>query len=133
MPSARLRRQFGFLEPTVAAWQFAVGPACASGLFAPGDSSADPAPESRIRVKIGAKRDGRCGARERAALDSGANRDPGGHRGYLARVDVSLRARAPLNGTDVLTTKRPLGAIAAAAHPQAASALESTIDDLHAC
>jgi CO/xanthine dehydrogenase Mo-binding subunit len=124
--------KFGFLEPTVAALALAVGrPVRAVYSRQEEFSSADPAPESQIRVKIGAKRDGTLVALESELLfDSGAK--SGSPVGIAAILLGSMYRfeHLRLNGTDVLTNKAATGAYRAPGAPQAAFALESTIDDL---
>jgi CO/xanthine dehydrogenase Mo-binding subunit len=124
--------KFGFLEPTVAALAFAVGrPVRAVYSRQEEFAAADPAPESRIRVKIGAKRDGSLLALESELLfDSGAK--AGSPVGIAAILLGSMYRfeHLRLNGTDVLTHKASTGAYRAPGAPQAAFALESTIDEL---
>jgi CO/xanthine dehydrogenase Mo-binding subunit len=124
--------KFGFLEPTVAALALAVGrPVRAVYTRQEEFSAADPAPESRIRVKIGARRDGTLVALDGELLfDAGARAGaPVGIAaiilGSLYRVE-SLRLR----GTEVLTHKAATGAYRAPGAPQAAFALESTLDEV---
>jgi CO/xanthine dehydrogenase Mo-binding subunit len=124
--------KFGFLEPTVAALAVAVGrPVRAVYSRQEEFSAADPAPESQIRVKIGAKRDGTLVALEGELLfDSGAK---SGSPVGIAAILVGSMYRCEhlrLNGTDVLTNKAATGAYRAPGAPQAAFALESTIDDV---
>ncbi|MCA1646193.1 MAG: molybdopterin-dependent oxidoreductase, partial [Chloroflexi bacterium] len=124
--------KFGFLEPTVAALAVAVGrPVRAVYSRQEEFSAADPAPGSRIRVKIGAQRDGTLLALESELLfDSGAK--AGSPVGIAAILLGSMYRfeHLRLNGTDVLTNKASTGAYRAPGAPQAAFALESTIDEV---
>ena len=124
--------KFGFLEPTVAALAVAVGrPVRVVYSRQEEFSAADPAPESRIRVKIGAKRDGTLVALESELLfDSGAK--AGSPVGIAAILLGSMYRfeHLRLHGTDVLTNKASTGAYRAPGAVQAAFALESTIDEL---
>ena len=124
--------KFGFLEPTVAALAVAVGrPVRVVYSRQEEFSAADPAPESRIRVKIGSKRDGTLVALESELLfDSGAK--AGSPVGIAAILLGSMYRfeHLRLHGTDVLTNKASTGAYRAPGAPQAAFALESTIDEL---
>jgi CO/xanthine dehydrogenase Mo-binding subunit len=124
--------KFGFLESTVAALAKAVNrPVRAVFSRQEEFSTADPAPESRIRIKLGATRDGIITALDSDMLfDSGDKAGaPVGIAGILLgslyRFDA-LRIR----GTEVLTHKAATGAYRAPGAPQAAFALESAIDDL---
>lgn len=124
--------KFGFLEPTVAALAVAVGrPVRVVYSRQEEFSAADPAPASRIRVKIGAKRDGTLVALEGDLLfDSGAK---AGSPVGIAAIMLGSMYRCEhlrLNGTDVLTHKASTGAYRAPGAPQAAFALESTLDEL---
>jgi CO/xanthine dehydrogenase Mo-binding subunit len=124
--------KFGFLEATVAALAVAVGrPVRAVYSRQEEFSAGNPAPESRIRVKIGAKRDGTLVALESELLfDSGAK--SGSPVGIAAILLGSMYrfAHLRLNGTDVLTHKASTGAYRAPGAPQAAFALESTLDEV---
>src|SRR5439155_11374174 len=118
--------KFGFLEPTVAALTMAVGrPVRAVYSRQEEFSAADPAPASRIRVKIGAKRDGTLVALESELLfDSGAKAgSPVGIAAILLGSMYRLE-HLRLNGTDVLTNKAATGAYRAPGAVQAAFALE---------
>jgi CO/xanthine dehydrogenase Mo-binding subunit len=124
--------KFGFLESTVAALAKAVNrPVRAAFSRQEEFSTADPAPESRIRIRLGATRDGIMTALDGDMLfDSGDKAGaPVGIAGILLgslyRFDA-LRIR----GTEVLTHKAATGAYRAPGAPQAAFALESAIDDL---
>lgn len=124
--------KFGFLEATTAALSKAVGrPVRVAFNRQEEFSTGDPASESRIRVKIGAKRDGTLTTLESELLfDAGAK--AGAPVGIAAILLGSLyRFEAVrLNGTEVLTHKAGTGAYRAPGAPQASFALESTIDDV---
>jgi CO/xanthine dehydrogenase Mo-binding subunit len=124
--------KFGFLEPTVAALALAVKrPVRAAFSRQEEFSSGDPAPESRIRVKLGATRDGRILALDAELLfDAGAKAGaPVGIAGILMGSLYRFEA-VRIHGTEVLTHKAATGAYRAPGAPQAAFALESAIDDL---
>jgi CO/xanthine dehydrogenase Mo-binding subunit len=124
--------KFGFLEPTVAAIAKAVGrPVRVAFNRQEEFSTGDPAPESRIRVKIGAKRDGTLTTLESELLfDAGAK--AGAPVGIAALLLGSMYRfqHVRLNGTEVFTHKAGTGAYRAPGAPQAAFALESTVDDV---
>jgi CO/xanthine dehydrogenase Mo-binding subunit len=124
--------KFGFMEPTVAAMALAVKrPVRAVFSRQEEFSSGDPAPESRIRVKLGATRDGRLLALDGELLfDAGAKAGaPVGIAGILMGSLYRFEA-VRIRGTEVLTHKAATGAYRAPGAPQAAFALESAIDDL---
>ncbi len=92
---------------------------------------ADPAPQSVIRVKVGARRDGTLTTLKADLLyDAGAN--PGAPVGISAILLGSFYRwqHLLLEGTEVLTNKSGTGAYRAPGAPQAAFAIESTVDDL---
>jgi CO/xanthine dehydrogenase Mo-binding subunit len=124
--------KFGFLEPTVAALAKAVQrPVRVVFNRQEEFSTADPAPESRIRVKIGATRDGSLTTLESDLLfDSGAK--AGSPVGIAAILLGSMYRfeHVRLNGTDVLTHKAGTGAYRAPGATQAMFALESTVDEV---
>ncbi len=124
--------KFGFLEPTVAALALAVNrPVRATFSRQEEFTSADPAPESRMRIKLGAKRDGRLTALEgEMVFDAGAKAGaPVGIAGIMMGSLYRLGALRII-GTEVLTHKAATGAYRAPGAPQAAFALESAVDDL---
>ena len=124
--------KFGFLEPTVAALAKAVGRPVRLVYNRQEElTAADPAPESRIRLKIGARRDGTLMALSGDfAFDAGSK--AGAPVGISALIAGSLYryANLRLNGTEVLTHKAGTGAYRAPGAPQGAFALESTLDEL---
>ena len=124
--------KFGFLEPTVAALAMAIGrPVRVVFNRQEEFSTGDPAPESRIRVKIGARRDGTFTTLESELLfDAGAR--PGAPVGIAAILLGSMYRfdHVRMNGTEVLTHKSGTGAYRAPGATQAMFALESTVDDL---
>ena len=124
--------KFGFLEPTVAALALAVNrPVRAAFSRQEEFSSADPAPESRIRIKLGATRQGALTALDADMLfDSGAKAGaPVGIAGLLMGSLYRFESLR-ITGTEVLTHKAATGAYRAPGAPQAAFALESALDDL---
>src|SRR5581483_7988811 len=94
-------------------------------------SAANPAPGSRITLKLGAKRDGTLVAMEgRAIFDSGAY---AGAAAVLGGVILGSTYRCPnvsLRYYEVLTNKVGVGAYRAPNAPQATFALESLVDEL---
>ena len=124
--------KFGFLEATTAALTKAVGrPVRVVFNRQEEFSTGDPASESRIRVKIGARRDGTLTTLESDLLfDAGAK--AGAPVGIAALLLGSLYRfdNVRLNGTEVLTHKAGTGAYRAPGAPQASFALESTIDEV---
>jgi len=124
--------KFGFLEATVAALAKAVNRPVRAVLSRQEEfSTANPAPESRIRIKLGATRDGRLTALDgEMVFDAGAKAGaPVGIAGILMGSLYRFEALR-IRGTEVLTHKAATGAYRAPGAPQAAFALESTIDDL---
>lgn len=94
-------------------------------------SAANPAPGSRITLKLGAKKDGTLVALEgRAIFDSGAY---AGAAAVLGGVILGSTYRCPnisLRYYEVLTNKVSVGAYRAPNAPQATFALESLVDEL---
>jgi CO/xanthine dehydrogenase Mo-binding subunit len=125
--------KFGFLEATVAALAKAVNRPVRAVLSRQEEfSTADPAPESRMRIKLGATRGGIMTALEGdIVFDSGAKAGaaPVGIAGLLMGSLYRFGALR-IRGTEVLTHKASTGAYRAPGAPQAAFALESTIDEL---
>ena len=124
--------KFGFLEPTVAALAKAVKQPVRLVYNRMEElTAADPAPESRIRLKIGASRDGRLLAlRGDFTFDAGSK--AGAPVGISALMAGSLYRfeNLLLEGTEVLTNKAGTGAYRAPGAPQGAFALESAMDEL---
>jgi CO/xanthine dehydrogenase Mo-binding subunit len=124
--------KFGFLEPTVAALARAVQrPVRLIYNRMEELTAADPAPESRIRLKIGARRDGTLLAlRGDFTFDAGSK--AGAPVGISALMAGSLYRFENLliEGTEVLTHKAGTGAYRAPGAPQGAFALESAMDEL---
>lgn len=93
--------------------------------------SANPAPQSVITLKLGAKRDGTLVALQaKAIFDAGAY--PGASVGLGAFI-LSSTYRCPhidIRGYEVLTNKVSVGAYRAPNAPQATFALESTVAEL---
>jgi CO/xanthine dehydrogenase Mo-binding subunit len=125
--------KFGFLEATVAALALAVNrPVRVAFSRQEEFSTANPAPESRIRIKLGATREGIITALDAdMVFDSGAKAGgaPVGIAGILLGSLYRFEALR-IGGVEVLTHKASTGAYRAPGAPQAAFALESTIDDL---
>jgi CO/xanthine dehydrogenase Mo-binding subunit len=125
--------KFGFLEPTVAALAMAVHRPVRVVLSRQEEfSTADPAPESRMRIKLGATRDGTMTALEgEMVFDSGAKAGsaPVGIAGILMG-SLYRFGSLQIRGVEVVTHKASTGAYRAPGAPQAAFALESTIDEL---
>lgn len=124
--------KFGFLESTAAALALAVNRPVRVVLSRQEEfSTANPAPESRIRVKLAATGDGVISALDAELLfDAGAKAGaPVGIAGILMgslyRFDA-LRIR----GMEVLTHKASTGAYRAPGAPQSAFAIECAIDEL---
>jgi CO/xanthine dehydrogenase Mo-binding subunit len=124
--------KFGFLEPTVAALAKAVQrPVRLVYNRMEELTAADPAPESRIRLRLGARRDGTLLAlRGDFTFDAGSK--AGAPVGISALMAGSLYRFENLliEGTEVLTHKAGTGAYRAPGAPQGAFALESAMDEL---
>ena len=124
--------KFAFLEVLVAALAMAVRrPVQLTYTRMDEFVTACPAPETRMRVKVGARRDGTLTALEGEVLfDSGAwSGSPVG----LAGLMLASTYRWPsflVTGQEVLTNKAGTGAYRAPGVPQAMFALESAMDDL---
>jgi CO/xanthine dehydrogenase Mo-binding subunit len=124
--------KFGFLEPTVAALAKAVQrPVRLVYNRMEELTAADPAPESRIRLRLSARRDGTLLAlRGDFTFDAGSK--AGAPVGISALMAGSLYRFENLliEGTEVLTHKAGTGAYRAPGAPQGAFALESAMDEL---
>ncbi len=94
-------------------------------------SAANPAPQSHITLKLGAKKDGTLVAMEASAIfDSGAY---AGAAAILGGIILGSTYRCPnldLRCYEVLTNKAGVGAYRAPNAPQATFALESLVDEL---
>ncbi|MBV9543393.1 MAG: xanthine dehydrogenase family protein molybdopterin-binding subunit [Chloroflexi bacterium] len=124
--------KFGFLEPTVAAMAKAVNrPVRVTYTRQEEFSAADPAPQSRMRVKLGARRDGTL-----TTLEAEMLYDAGGKAGAPVGISGILMGslyrfeNLRLNGVEVLTHKAGTGAYRAPGAPQTAFSLESTVDEV---
>jgi CO/xanthine dehydrogenase Mo-binding subunit len=124
--------KFGLVESTVAALAVASGrPVRLAYTRMDEFVAADPAPQSVLRVTIGAKQDGTLSTLKAALIfDAGAN--PGAPVGIAAILMGSTYRwqHVRLEGTEVLTHKAGTGAYRAPGAPQAAFALESVVDEM---
>ena len=122
----------GLVEPTVAALALAVGrPVRLAYTRMDEFVAADPAPQSVLRLKIGARRDGTLTTLQAELIfDAGAN--PGAPVGIAAILMGSTYRweNLLLRGTEVLSHKSGTGAYRAPGAPQAAFALESLVDEM---
>lgn len=124
--------KFGFFEATVAALAKAVNrPVRAVFSRQEEFTTGNPASESRMRIKLGATRDGTIIALDGDMLfDAGAKAGaPVGIAGILMGSLYRFEALR-IRGAEVLTHKASTGAYRAPGAPQAAFALECAIDDL---
>jgi CO/xanthine dehydrogenase Mo-binding subunit len=124
--------KFGFLEATAAALAAAAKrPVRVVYSRQEEFSAGNPASESRMRIKLGATRDGTMTALDGDMLfDAGAKAGaPVGIAGILMG-SLYRFAALRIRGTEVLTHKASTGAYRAPGAPQAAFALECAIDDL---
>lgn len=124
--------KFGLIEPLAAAAAYTARRPVRLVFTRSEDlSAANPAPGSRITLKLGAKRDGTLVALEgRAIFDSGAY---AGAAAALGGVILGSTYRCPsvdLRYYEVLTNKAGVGAYRAPNAPQATFALESLVDEL---
>jgi CO/xanthine dehydrogenase Mo-binding subunit len=124
--------KFGFLEPTIAALTKAVGrPVRMAYTRMEEFGCADPAPQSLVRVKIGAKADGTL-----TTLDAEMIFDSGAKAGApvgIACILLGSMYRWPhlrIDGLEVLTNRPGTGAYRGPGGPQAAFALETTLDEI---
>jgi CO/xanthine dehydrogenase Mo-binding subunit len=122
----------GLVEPTAAALALAVGrPVRLAYTRMDEFLAADPAPQSVLRLKIGARRDGTLTTLQGELIfDAGAN--PGAPVGIAAILMGSTYRweNLLLRGTEVLSHKSGTGAYRAPGAPQAAFGLESLVDDV---
>lgn len=122
----------GLVEPTVAALALAVGrPVRLAYTRMDEFVAADPAPQSVLRLKIGARRDGTLTTLDGELIfDAGAN--PGAPVGIAAILMGSTYRweHLSLRGTEVLSHKAGTGAYRAPGAPQAAFGLESLVDEI---
>lgn len=124
--------KFGLIEPLGAAVAYAVRRPVRLVYTRQEDLLAgNPAPQTVITLKLGAKRDGTLVALQgKVIFDSGSY--PGAAAG-LGCFIISNTYRCPnidLRGYEVLTNKVGVGAYRAPGAPQATFALESTVDQL---
>ncbi len=124
--------KFGLIEPTVAALAVATGrPVRAVYTRMDEFVAADPAPQSVLRLKVGAKKDGTLTTlKAELIFDAGAN--PGAPVGIAAILMGSTYRwqNVLLEGAEVLTHKQGTGAYRAPGAPQAAFAIESVVDEV---
>jgi CO/xanthine dehydrogenase Mo-binding subunit len=122
----------GLVEPTVAALALAAGrPVRLAYTRMDEFVAADPAPQSILRLKIGARADGTLTTLQAELIfDAGAN--PGAPVGIAAILMGSTYRweHLWLRGTEVLSNKSGTGAYRAPGAPQAAFALESLVDEV---
>ncbi|MEZ4865448.1 MAG: xanthine dehydrogenase family protein molybdopterin-binding subunit [Caldilineaceae bacterium] len=93
--------------------------------------AANPTPEGRIRIKVGAKRDGTFTALEsEVAFNSGCY--PGSPIGISLLITGSMYhvPNVQVTGLDVLSFKQSVGAYRAPGIPQSMFALESVVDEI---
>jgi CO/xanthine dehydrogenase Mo-binding subunit len=124
--------KFGLIEPTVAALAMAAGRAVRLTYTRMEEfTSADPAPQTVMRVTVGAKRDGTLTTlKAELIFDSGSNAGaPVGIAAILLGSYYRWR-HVLLEGAEVLTHKAGTGAYRAPGAPQATFAMESTIDEV---
>lgn len=124
--------KFVLIEPLVAAAALAAGRPVLLRYSRMDDFLAgNPAPDCRITVKLGAKRDGEITALEaRLIFDTGAS---GGSPLQIAAILLGGYYRFPnleIRGNEVLTNKPGAGAYRAPGAQQATFAIESAIDEL---
>ncbi len=124
--------KFGLLEPTCAALARATGRPVFL-VYSRMDEfvAADPAPRSVLSLKVGARSDGTLTTlKARLIFDAGCN--PGAPVGIAAILMGSFYRwqHVLLEGAEVLTNKTGTGAYRAPGAPQAAFAIESTVDDV---
>jgi CO/xanthine dehydrogenase Mo-binding subunit len=124
--------KFGLIEPLAAAAAYAIHKPVRLVYSRDEDLLAgNPAPQSLITVKLGAKSDGTLVAlQSKIIMDAGAY--PGAAAG-LAGYLISHVYRCPhtdIRAYEVLTNKVSVGAYRAPAAPQTAFALESTVTEL---
>ncbi len=124
--------KFGLIEPLAAAAAYASRRPVRLVYTRSEDFLAgNPAPQSIITVKLGAKRDGTLVAMQaRVVFDTGAFP---GSAVVLGGIIMSSTYRCPnidIRGYEVLTNKVSVGAYRAPGAPQATFALESAVDEL---
>jgi CO/xanthine dehydrogenase Mo-binding subunit len=124
--------KFGFLEATVAALAVAVGrPVRMAYTRMEEFSSADPAPQSLARVKIGAKKDGTLTTLEGEMIfDSGAKAGAPVGIACILLGSMYRWQHMRIDGLEVLTNRPGNGAYRGPGGPQAAFALETTLDEV---
>jgi CO/xanthine dehydrogenase Mo-binding subunit len=124
--------KFGFLEATVAALAVAVGrPVRMAYTRMEEFNSADPAPQSLVRVKIGAKKDGTLTTLEGEMIfDSGAKAGAPVGIACILLGSMYRWAHMRIDGLEVLTNRPGTGAYRGPGGPQAAFALETTLDEI---
>ena len=124
--------KFGFLEATVAAMAMAVGrPVRMAYTRMEEFTAADPAPQSVVRVKIGATRDGTLTTLEGEMIfDAGAKAGAPVGIGCILLGSMYRWEHLQIEGVEVLTNKAGTGAYRGPGGPQAAFALESAVDEI---
>ena len=124
--------KFGLLEPLAAATAYKARRPVRLALTRTEDLLAsNPAPQSIVTLKLGAKRDGTLVAMEaKVIFDTGAY---GGAAVILGCMLIGSVYRVPnydLRGYEVMTNRVGVGAYRAPGAPQAAFVLESAVDEL---
>ncbi|HAT43933.1 MAG TPA: xanthine dehydrogenase, partial [Ktedonobacter sp.] len=124
--------KFGLVEPLAAAAAYAARRPVRLVYTREDDLLAgNPAPQSIIRLKLGAKRDGTLVAMEgKVIFDTGAY---AGSTVFLGGILLGSSYRCPnfdIRCYEVLTNKVSVGAYRAPGAPQACFALESAVDEL---
>src|SRR2546430_2743739 len=124
--------KFGLIEPLAAAAAFASRKPVRLTFTRSEDFSAgNPAPQSMITLKIGAKNDGTLVAMQGTVIfDTGAY---AGSAVFLGGITLGSSYRCPnydFRCFEVMTNKVGVGAYRAPGAPQATFALESTVDEL---
>src|SRR5690242_10686916 len=124
--------KFGLIEPLAAAAAFSSGKPVRLTFTRSEDLSAgNPAPQSIITLKIGAKKDGTLTAMQgRVIFDTGAYAGSAVFLGGLILGSSYRCQNYDFRCIEVMTNKVGTGAYRAPGAPQATFALESTVDEL---
>ncbi|HET8910603.1 MAG TPA: xanthine dehydrogenase family protein molybdopterin-binding subunit [Ktedonobacteraceae bacterium] len=124
--------KFGLIEPLAAAAARTAGRPVRLVFTRSDDMLAgNPAPETVISLKLGAKRDGTLvGMQGRVVFNTGAYTGAGASLGGLLLSSTYNCANVDIRCYELLTNVVGVGAYRAPGAPQAAFALESTVEDL---